>query len=213
MKIAILSESQGDEQGIRILLEAICSPIRAEWHTLRLRHPGVQGLLGGIGITLRGLHYHSDVDGLAVVVDSDDTSAHDSSHDLSQQSAATCRYCTIHRAIQQEQANLKPLPNRAPLKIAIGLAVPAIEAWYRCGVDKHCSEQAFVRQLDGGKSLKTARDDLKREVYGTTRPSTSQEAEQATAAAKRLVQDLASLERQFPNFALLAKSIRSWFGR
>jgi hypothetical protein len=33
------------------------------------------------------------------------------------------------------------------LKIAIGLAVPAIEAWLLCGVDPHITEAAWINGL------------------------------------------------------------------
>jgi hypothetical protein len=96
------------------------------------------------------------------------------------------------------------------LKIAFGLAVPAMEAWYRCGLDSRVNERAWIDGL-GGSGCHYATNSLKRAVYGTERPSLEMETARAVEEATRLTQDLARLEADFPRgFGLLAREARAW---
>jgi hypothetical protein len=96
------------------------------------------------------------------------------------------------------------------LKVAIGTAVPAIEAWYRCGIDPQVSEAAWSRGLQSG-DFPFTKNRLKQMVYGTDRPGIAWETSRATAAAHRLLHDLPQLEALFPNgFSSLARALREW---
>lgn len=53
-----------------------------------------------------------------------------------------------------------------PLKIAIGLAVPAMEAWLRCGQDADISEATWAEGLQTHRYPCDKRV-LKQRVYGT----------------------------------------------
>jgi hypothetical protein len=93
---------------------------------------------------------------------------------------------------------------------AVGLAVPAIEAWYLCGFDPQVTELAW---LDG-----QARDvppytrrELKWRVYGTDRPSLGFEIQQALVSLGRHHGDLRQLEADFPGgFGGMARDLREW---
>jgi hypothetical protein len=96
------------------------------------------------------------------------------------------------------------------LKTAIGVAVPAIEAWYRASIDPHINEAAWIRRLSS-RTVTYTRRSLKRDVYGTDRPSLEQATRDATAAALQLAQDIPLLERLFPHsFGPFAQAVRSW---
>ena len=213
MKVAILSESPADQAAIRILIAGILGRDRQEISLVPYRYrtggwPAAIGLLPGL---LPYLHYRTDADALVVVVDSDDSPIHQQSHDETGRTDLTCRLCLIRSAVVQQRAMLETERlGREPIKIALGLAVPAIEAWYRCGLDPHVNEAVWGRKLQGERITYTRRS-LKRDVYGTERPSIELETIRATEAANRLVNDLHSLELLFPNgFGAFAREVRGW---
>ncbi|MCI0587994.1 MAG: hypothetical protein L0323_14270, partial [Planctomycetes bacterium] len=110
-------------------------------------------------------------------------------------------------------SQLKPSPTRQqPLKIALGLAVPAIEAWYLHGTYPQVGEAAWRAGSESGRFPFSVRE-LKERVYGTERPTLAVEVERATEAARRLSGRLAGFEEFFPGgFGALARDVRSWRG-
>jgi hypothetical protein len=96
------------------------------------------------------------------------------------------------------------------LRIALGLAVPTIEAWYLVGTDARVGEYAWTQALDKGR-LPYAPRDLKHKVYGTDRPALALETERAEESARRLVQNFDGWEKLFPaGFGPFAQEVRSW---
>ena len=212
MKLAVLSESPADEEAILILAEAIlgCRVDLARSPVLRTR--GWQSVLISAETTLRFLHYSSDADGLIVTLDSDESPVHHPGHAEGHSEAARCRLCQLQAAIDRVQATLRPRQGRGPIRTAIGLAVPAIEAWYLVGADPHVTEAAWPRELQRSKLPYTKRS-VKQRVYGTDRPSLVLEMQRATQAVRRLVEEgkLPQLESLFPNgFGLMANTLRQW---
>src|SRR5207244_720562 len=90
---------------------------------------------------------------------------------------AKCRICKLRDSAATVQKHLSTASGRSPMKIAFGLAVPAIEAWYLCGTDAHCTEAMLIQQ-QGSKGYENRRS-LKKKVYGTDRPSLQLETERA----------------------------------
>lgn len=209
MKIAVLSESPADEAAIRILVEGLISS-QTESIDLNLRtRPGgwpmVCRVLPGV---LRTLHYQTDAEALVVVVDSNHSPIHQPSHDPPSQSDPRCRICQLRDTVSG--ITLRSRTGLPPIKTAFGLAVPAIEAWYRCGNDPHVTESAWVLGLQSG-SYPYSKNMLKQDVYGTDRYSLKHETICATEEAHRLVQNLPLLEQNFQNgFGALARAVRSW---
>ena len=90
------------------------------------------------------------------------------------------------------------------------MAVPSLEAWFRCGVDSQVSEAAWIVALRSGKYPYDVKR-LKQAVYGTDRPSIQLETQKMVEHAQRLVSILDQLEKWFPNgFGALANAVRSW---
>src|SRR5437773_2099599 len=105
---------------------------------------------------------------------------------------------------------MKSVPGRPELKIAFGLAVPAIEAWYLVGKNHQVGEAAWKAGL-ASRRLPFARPHLKKMVYGVDRPSLELATECAVKEARRVVSNLAAIETAFPiGFGLMAQQIRSW---
>lgn len=99
---------------------------------------------------------------------------------------------------------------RGMLKIGLGLAVPSIEAWYRCGIDTHVNEATWASRLRGERITYT-RKTLKRDAYGMDRAPLSVMTAAAARAAAGLVDNLELLERLFPGgFGSFARDLRSW---
>jgi hypothetical protein len=161
----------------------------------------------------RGVHYGSDAEGLVVVVDCDETELHDAAHEKAGGSAERCRFCQTRKIIARAQSQVKARQGRAALKVAIGLAVPAIEAWYLVGKNHQVGEAAWRAGLTSGRPPLDKRN-LKQLVYGTNRPSLEHETECAIRESRRIVQDIKTIEAAFPDgFGLMANEIRSWVSK
>lgn len=211
MKVAVLSESSADEAAIRILVEGILgrqtqSPALSSFRT---RDPGISGVFRSLPSVLRELHYNlQDTGGLIVVVDSDHTPVHSPDHEQPGSANEKCHLCKLRQIADQVIQQLSPIPNRPSLKTAFGVATPAVEAWYRR--DPHVTEAAWLIALQSNRFPYT-KNSLKQDVYGTDRPSLVLETHRATEEARRLVQDLSTLEQRFPaGFGSLARDVRNW---
>lgn len=209
MKLALLSESPADEAALRVLTTAllrgeltfVSPPLRARgW-------PSVEQVLPAI---LRHLHFNTDADGLVVVVDTDDSPVHSAAHEAPGYHHPLCRICRLRAVFRRTLKNLPPAHGRTRVLRAVGVAVPAIEAWYLCGRDASVTEAAWVLGQERGQ-LPYTRAELKLRVYGTARPSLPREIEQALAEVARHRGDMRRLENDFPQgFGALARDLRGW---
>lgn len=209
MKLALLSESPADEAALRVLVGYVLGePLDVVTPSLRARGwPSVEQVLPPI---LRHLHFNTDASGLVVVVDSDDSPVHTEAHEAPGYHHPLCRLCRLRAVFRRTLKNLPPARGRtAPLR-AVGVAVPAIEAWLLCGQDPEVTEAAWVAGQEKGMAPYTRRD-LKARVYGTTRPTLPLEIQRAVAAVSRHRGDVRRLENDFPHgFGALARDLRAW---
>ncbi|HET7537757.1 MAG TPA: hypothetical protein VFJ90_14960, partial [Candidatus Didemnitutus sp.] len=171
----------------------------------------------------RHLHFNTDADGLVVVVDSDDSTVHLPEHEAPGYHNPQCRICRLRAVFRRTLKNLpapRPhfrtdaVPPAAPGKNrvlrAVGLAVPAIEAWYLCGRDTSVTEEAWSQGQVSGRAPYTRRE-LKWRVYGTERPTLPHEIKRAVQEVTRHHGDVRRLENDFPHgFGALARDLRSW---
>ena len=207
MKVAILSESPADEAALRVLVATVLGKEPAfVAHGLRARGwPSVAQILPSV---IRHLHFNTDCDALVVVVDSDDSVVHGPEHDRPGHFHPQCRMCQLRSVFRQTTRHLPPSHGRARLLRGVGIAVPAIEAWYLCGRDPTVSEAAWV-EGQGRGWLPYRRSELKLRVYGTDRPTLPLEVRRAVEEVRRQ-HDLRLLENEFPGFAALALDLRQW---
>jgi hypothetical protein len=210
MKVAILSESLADEAAIRILVDGLLAIETESVSHAGLRSRGWPSVRDVLRPVVLQLHYHSDADGLVLVVDSNGTPPHVPEHEVPSKADSKCRLCELRRIVQAVLGPTRPRQGYAPLKTALGLAVPSIEAWLRCDSDPHVSEAAWINGMKSGQlSYSTAR--LKKDLYGTDRPSLAHETKAMTEAAARRAANLSLLESRFPQgFGALARDLRSW---
>ena len=209
MKLAILSESPADEAALRVLVGyVLAEPFSTVPVALRARGwPSVEQVLPAI---LRYLHFNTDADGLVVVVDSDDSVVHTAAHDEQGHHHPLCRICRLRAVFRRALRNLPPAHGRTTVLRAVGLAVPAIEAWYLCGRDTSVTETRWVDGQVSGQSPYTRRE-LKWRVYGTERPPLSMEIRRAVQEVSRHQGDVRRLENDFPQgFGSLARDLRTW---
>lgn len=209
MKVALLSESPADEAAVRVLVESVLGhPITQVHPGLRARGwPNVAQVLPPV---LRHLHFNTDAAGLVVVVDTDDSVVHTAGHEAPGYFHPQCRLCQLRAAYRQTVKRLPPARGRKRVLRCIGVAVPAIEAWYLCGRDDQVSESAWLRGQERGRVPYT-RAELKVRVYGTDRPSLPLTIDCALREVQRHRRDPRRLEADFPNgFGALARDLRSW---
>lgn len=209
MKIATLSESPGDEAALREIASAILGrELRFVKPPLRAR--GWPSVLQVLPAILRHLHFKTDAFGLIVVVDSDDSVVHEPSHDTPGGHHPLCRLCQLRAACRRALKNVPPAHGRVKLRTAVGLAVPAIEAWLLCGREERVTEDAWIHGQEKGVAPYSRRD-LKQLAYGTVRPSLPQEVRTAIDSMKRHRGDMRRLENDFPRgFGSLASDLRDW---
>lgn len=143
MKITIFSESSNDEVVIRILVESILGKeIKEVPPRNQLRSRGVDSFLDLIPNIINATYYQTDSEAIVFVCDSNDKPVHIPEHDeKGNKESLKCRYCIIKRKVGETLNSLSPKSNREMIKVAVGVAVPAIEAWLVCGGKLDVSEE------------------------------------------------------------------------
>jgi hypothetical protein len=209
MKVALLSESPADEAALRVLVEAVLAEgIELVRPGLRARGwPNVAQVLPAI---LRHLHFNTATEALVVVVDSDDSVVHTAEHEAPGYYHPQCRLCLLRGIFHRTQKKFPPLHGRDRVLRGVGIAVPAIEAWYLCGQDPQVTELAWLEGQVQDRPPYTRRD-LKWRVYGTDRPGLAFETQRAIECIRRHQHDPRRLEADFPRgFGALARDLRDW---
>jgi hypothetical protein len=211
MKVAILSESPADEAALRVMVDALVQRGTDVVEGPRFGTRGIHSTLSMIHAFICHLYYQTDAQGLVVVVDSNGCPIFPLEGSLpAGADVGRCRLRRVRKAADNGLRGLRPLAGRAPFGVAVGVAVPAIEAWYLCGQAPDVSEGAWLGVL-GSPSMPYTKNLLKQRVYGTDRPSLALETEGAIRHANRVAGDLAALETKFPiGFGNLAREVRAW---
>lgn len=209
MKVGFYCESPADQAALAVFTEGILGqapdPINMD-----LEAHSVPAFFRSLDGVFRGVHYNSDAEGLVVVVDCDRTQLHDPTHDADDTDVGDCRLCEVRRILAKARKQIRPRPNRPELKVAVGLTVPSIEAWYLVGKNRQVGEAAW-RAGAGSNQPPFTKAQLKRLVYGTDRPSFELATQRAVEEARRIILDLNAIESAFPaGFGTMAKEIRSW---
>jgi hypothetical protein len=209
MNVAIVAESPADEAAIFVFAKALLG-VELKSVISRLQRPGGIGALRReLRSIVREIYYNTDAEALLVVADSDDSPPHRAEHES--EPDAKCRLCDLTQIVNSTLATLSRKGRPTELRVAIGLAVPAIEAWLLCGTNVHVTEQAYARRLADGQTLWALRRELKALAYGTETPSRDVQKAHALHAAELLSTRLAELEAKFPGgFGPFANRIRSW---
>ena len=209
MNIALLSESPVDEAALRVLVgyvlgqgfNQISPALRARgWPSVELVLPAI----------LRHLHFNTNAAGLVVVVDSDDSPVHTAEHEAPGYYHPYCRICRLRAVFRRTIKNLPSARGRDRVLRAVGLCVPALEAWLLCGRDTSITETAWANGQATGR-LPYTRRELKWKVYGTDRPSLPHAVKRAVQEISRHQGDVRRLEHDFPQgFGSLVRDMRSW---
>ena len=144
MRLAILGESPADEIAVRILADSILGLVTHPITSYKIRSRGWPAVLNELSAVIRQLHYAEAADALIVVADSDDTPLHETIHE--EAPLQDCRLCQLRRKSQETIVDL----SSPRLKVAVGIAVPAIEAWYLFSSDASLTESTWRTYLGSG---------------------------------------------------------------
>ena len=136
MKLAVLGESPADEAATKIICASVLGVQSLESWVPQLRTRGWPVVRDVLPNIIRHLHYRTDVDGLIVVADSDNSEPHELAHVATP--SADCRLCSLLHTAMQTMDDLTLVPGRAALRTAVGVAIPCVEAWYLCGKIRTC---------------------------------------------------------------------------
>lgn len=203
MRVAILSESPADEAALRILVDAalgVTTTVPTGMPPLRNRGwPGVRDVFPAV---VRQLHFKTAADGIFLVVDSNHASVVENS--------PKNRLIELRQMVATLRKELKPVGGYPPIKIAVGVASPAIEAWLLCrehgDISEAAWEQGLAAQRDPYSKLA-----LKKRLYGVDKPSLALATDCMVKAAHVIGRELPLLEARFPNgFGSMMRELRSW---
>ena len=201
MRVAILSESSADEAGLRVLVDAVLG-VKTMPVAMNLESRGWHAVRNILPVITKQLHYRTDAEGLVVVVDSN--------HSYLSRNEPKNRLREFQELVQRCRQQLRPVSGRVPLRIAVGVAAPAIEAWWLCKSNPLISEAAWEKGMDE-KSDPYSKLDLKRQLYGSEFSSLAHMTLKMTEAAREMSAHLPTLERAFPGgFGSLAGELRDW---
>lgn len=169
MKVAFFAESPADQAALAILTEAILGgPTETVLHA-GLRHRGWPTVRSVLPAVLKELHYHTDAAGLVVVIDSNGSPPHSLGHESEGRQMPQCRLCQLQGIAREALSKVTPRSGQPALRVAIGLAVPTIEAWLLCGVDPHVTEAAWINGLkEKPGNMPYTKGGLKQQLYGTS---------------------------------------------
>ncbi|MCH8822127.1 MAG: hypothetical protein IH984_01340 [Planctomycetes bacterium] len=210
MRIGILSESKVDETAYKILVEGILDKPVEIIKSYRKRGGGWIAAKNQVIPIIRDLH-RTDADGFVFVADSDSTLPHNSAHEDQSDGNPDCRLCQIKKLVENILGTLPARAGRAPLKVAIGMATPAIEAWLLSGIERNCTEAWFREEQSKGRLSGQARRDLKIKKYGSLQASANIRMLRTLENANRIAEDLDALEQRFQfGFGHLRKSLAEW---
>jgi len=200
MELAVLSESSADEAGLFAFVQShVKGPLARAACPMRVRR-GWPAIRDDLGPALRAIYHYTSAQCLLIVVDADGAPL-DENHPndrLTQLNEIVGRSLRINRQ------------DRPPLRVAIGLAVPSIEAWWRAPHDPLITEAAWkARQRPGGAGY--TKLSLKSQLYGTEDPSLASETAVLCNGAAAVAAAASVLAARFPyGFLPMLREIQSW---
>lgn len=209
MRIGILSESKVDEAAYKILVESILGQPVELYKDYRNRG-GWSQAKNLVRPVMQDLHY-ACADGFVFIGDSDSTTPHIAGHENQEDGNPNCRLCQIKKLVNKILADLPARAGQAPLKVAVGMATPAIEAWLLSGIDPHCTEARFRDDHLNDRISRQTRLDLKEQKYGSLQASSDIRMKRTLENANRIAENLDGLEQKFQfGFGHLRKNLDEW---
>jgi hypothetical protein len=208
MNVAVFSESPIDEAVLRIFIDGTLGIQTSSAELFKLRARGWPTILKNIGPVLRHLHYRSLAELLVIVADSNNHELHSAAHHPTPHQ--NCRHCLLESAAAKASQSLQSIQPWHPIKFAIAVPCPSIEAWLLSVDNRECTEAGWSqRRKDGANSVHEIRQ-LKKQLYGDETPhSFEQSLDIACERAKRLIPHIDAVARAFPNsFGSLIAAIR-----
>ncbi len=211
MKIAFFSESKADETVLKNLVEEISEEEIEETDIQKkLQFRSSSHLVKNLPVVIRSVNYSSDAEFLVISSDSDDYPVHIAEHDVNENEE--CHLCRLRKIVKKSLTEIQGFEGQETLKVAIGIPVPAIEAWLLFGENPQVSENTWIRKQNGEK-ITYDRKKLKTELYGGDRISEAKRIEISIKAIQRIIvnESLNDLEKAFPQgFGSLSNEVKSW---
>jgi hypothetical protein len=201
MKVAIFSESAHDEEALRVILDGVLQ-IKTEAEAHNLESNGWHNVIKRLPTAIRKLHYQTETAGLLVVVDADRSSL--------KMGEAGNRREVLKTIVKATLASLGPVAQKPALKVAIGVAMPALEAWLLSPDDVTLCEANWERALSSEIDTDIGKR-LKRQLFGVERPDSFVRRDLVLKAAHRCIPHLSVLRDRFPNgFGKMVEDILAW---
>ena len=213
MRVAVICESSVDEEIIRALIDAILGDSTSRVLP-RYQVKGWPHVITDLPNLLPGILLDPTIDALSIIADSNGSAPPGSGRESPESKPSKAD--RMRRLVETVEGILKVESGRAsvrPLRIAIGIAVPAIEAWCLPD-DETVSESSWLSFLETNPepfAVSARTRELKRRVYGKVHGNVETRTPQAIKLAARIAKRVDTLERKFPGgFGPFARAIRAW---
>lgn len=211
MKLAILSESSADDAAIKILIDAIIgeeTELVSPHHRYDFKTRGWPQALQLLP-SFFAYWYGTDAEAVVIIVDSDDSPIYQTEHEEENRANKECRYCLLRQKVEEVHSRLTLPDGRERMRVAVGIAVPAIEAWLCCLQNSRVNESVWGRRHT--ENILFDRKSLKKDVYGSDRASRQMIEDGSTRAVQTLIADIEEVKKRFPQgFGKLVEEIQSW---
>jgi hypothetical protein len=209
LRLALLTEAGTDDVVAQTIVQflsgrptEIVTPLIAPargWPAVRDQVPGF----------VKGAYYHTDADAIVVLVDSDLSTPHSAEHDTVG-AVRGCRLCELRTMVRETLSGVSPVTGRAMPRTAVGVAVPAIEAWLLAGLDSRASEASWAQAQREARFFQIKRA-LKLAAYGAARVGEQVAIPRARHLILEALRKGDLLRQSFPaGFGAFADDILAW---
>lgn len=209
MNVAIFTESPIDDAVLRVFTDHLLGTSTSPTSLPRLASRGWPAMKRDLPAIIRAVHYQSLAEAVVVCADANGREVHAPEH-VGQPTSA-CRHCELQSEASRTLDRLPATQLWHPLKVAITVPCPSIEAWLLCGRERDCTEAAWKQRREAKNAFSEIKR-LKKLLYGSEAPHSHRLAiENATRRGTELLSDLGHLEWAFPNsFGVFAATVRGW---
>ena len=186
MEVAIFSEGDPDEAGLRVLVDAVLG-ITTTPTTVPFRTRGWPAVADQLPSIIRNTYFKTSAPLLVVVADGNGSSLdpQDPTNRLTRLRDIAARCQPQGRA------------DRPSLQIVVGIAFPCIEAWWLAPQFADVSEKSWGERNSPGVA-RYSKQELKRRLYGQEFPGIPHATARMQAGAGKTAAALADTKDRFP---------------
>lgn len=199
MEVAIFSEGDPDEAGLRVLVDSVLG-VTTTPTAVPFQTRGWPAVADQLPVVIRSTYFRTNAPLLVVVADGNGSSLdpRDPTNRLTRLREIAARCQPQGRA------------DRPNLQVALGIAYPCIEAWWLAPLFADVSEKSWAQRTAAG-AAQYSKQDLKRRLYGQEFPGIPHATTRMQNGAKRTAAALIETRARFPfGLGSLLADLENW---